>query len=89
LSHTKRIISRKVQHKDLRFIKLIHSSGANDGMAFPFLFLSLFLINEHNVGTAIGKWVYITCLFQITLSCIIGIVVGYVARIILQWSERK
>ncbi|KAG0767784.1 hypothetical protein G6F62_000682 [Rhizopus arrhizus] len=64
-------------------------SGANDGMAFPFLFLSLFLISEHNVGTAIGKWVYITCLFQITLSCIIGIVVGYVARIILQWSERN
>lgn len=64
-------------------------SGANDGMGFPFLFLALFLISENNVGTAIGKWIYITCLFQIALSCLIGLVVGYIARKILQWSERK
>lgn len=64
-------------------------SGANDGMGFPFLFLALFLISEPNVGTAIGKWIYITLLFQIALSCVIGLVVGWVARKILQWSERK
>lgn len=63
-------------------------SGANDGMGFPFLFLAIFLIAEDNVGTAIGKWIYITCLFQIVLSCIIGVIVGYVARKVLQWSER-
>ncbi|CEP10045.1 hypothetical protein [Parasitella parasitica] len=64
-------------------------SGANDGMGFPFLFLALFLISEPNVGTAIGKWIYITLLFQIVLSCVIGLVVGWVARKILQWSERN
>ncbi|KAI9305084.1 Cation/H+ exchanger, partial [Cunninghamella echinulata] len=64
-------------------------SGANDGMGFPFLFLALFLINEDSVGTAIGKWIYITCLFQIILSCIIGAVVGWVACKVLQWSEKK
>ncbi|OAD01753.1 hypothetical protein MUCCIDRAFT_144908, partial [Mucor lusitanicus CBS 277.49] len=64
-------------------------SGANDGMGFPFLFLALFLISEPNVGTAIGKWIYITLLFQIALSCVIGLVVGWVARKILQWSERN
>lgn len=64
-------------------------SGANDGMGFPFLFLALFLISEDNVGTAIGKWIYLTCLFQIALSCVIGLVVGYIARIILQWSEKN
>ncbi|KAF7721326.1 hypothetical protein EC973_004870 [Apophysomyces ossiformis] len=64
-------------------------SGANDGMGFPFLFLAIFLIAEDNVGTAVGKWVYETCLFQIVLSVIIGIVVGWVARKILQWSERN
>ncbi|KAI9361356.1 Sodium/hydrogen exchanger family-domain-containing protein [Pilaira anomala] len=64
-------------------------SGANDGMGFPFLFFALFLISEPNVGTAIGKWVYITLLFQIVLSCIIGLVVGFIARKILQWSERN
>ncbi|KAI7908210.1 Sodium/hydrogen exchanger family-domain-containing protein [Cokeromyces recurvatus] len=64
-------------------------SGANDGMGFPFLFLALFLLSEPKVGTAIGKWIYITLLFQIILSCIIGLVVGYIARKILQWSERN
>ncbi|KAI9243462.1 Cation/H+ exchanger, partial [Sporodiniella umbellata] len=64
-------------------------SGANDGMGFPFLFLALFLISEENVGVAIGKWMYITCLFQIILSCIIGLAVGYFARILLQWSEKN
>lgn len=58
-------------------------------MGFPFLFLALFLISEESVGTAIGKWIYMTCLFQIALSCVIGLVVGYIARIILQWSEKK
>ncbi|KAG1506376.1 hypothetical protein G6F52_011910 [Rhizopus delemar] len=58
-------------------------------MGFPFLFLALFLISEENVGTAIGKWIYMTCLFQIALSCVIGLVVGYIARIILQWSEKN
>ncbi|KAI8979977.1 Sodium/hydrogen exchanger family-domain-containing protein [Pilobolus umbonatus] len=64
-------------------------SGANDGMGFPFLFLALFLISEPKVGVAIGKWVYMTFLFQIALSCVIGLVVGYVARKILQWSEKN
>ncbi|KAI8348848.1 Sodium/hydrogen exchanger family-domain-containing protein [Choanephora cucurbitarum] len=64
-------------------------SGANDGMGFPFLFLAIFLIAEDSVGVAIGKWIYITCLFQIALSCVIGVAVGFVARKVLQWSERN
>ncbi|KAI9480310.1 MAG: Sodium/hydrogen exchanger family-domain-containing protein [Benjaminiella poitrasii] len=63
-------------------------SGANDGMGFPFLFLAIFLISEDNVGTAIGKWFYITWLFQIILSCIIGVIVGYIARRLLYYSEK-
>jgi NhaP-type Na+/H+ or K+/H+ antiporter len=68
---------------------IIFYSGANDGMGFPFLFLAVYLLSEPTVGEAIGKWFYLTWLFQIALSCVIGLVVGYVARKILQWSERK
>lgn len=34
-------------------------SGCNDGAAFPFLYLALFLLfrEEHNVGEAIGWWI--------------------------------
>ena len=66
-----------------------YCSGGNDGMGFPFLFLAIFLLGEPGIGKAIGKWIYETCLFQIALSVVIGIIVGFVARKILQWSERK
>ncbi|KAI7875204.1 Sodium/hydrogen exchanger, partial [Lichtheimia hyalospora FSU 10163] len=68
---------------------LAAESGGNDGMGFPFLFLAIFLLGEPGVGKAIGKWIYETCLFQIALSVVIGIIVGFVARKILQWSERN
>ncbi|CAO3589404.1 unnamed protein product [Absidia cylindrospora] len=64
-------------------------SGGNDGLGFPFLFLAIFLLNEDTVGTAIGKWIYITLLFQILLSCIIGAVVGWLACKLLQWSKKN
>ncbi|OAD79245.1 hypothetical protein PHYBLDRAFT_14428, partial [Phycomyces blakesleeanus NRRL 1555(-)] len=64
-------------------------SGANDGMGFPFLFLAIFIIGEDDVGQAVGKWIYETCLFQIALSCVIGVIVGWAARKALQWSERN
>jgi hypothetical protein len=71
------------------FFFFVSPSGANDGMGFPFLFLAVYLLSEDTVGEAIGKWFYLTWLFQILLSCVIGLVVGYVARKILQWSERQ
>jgi NhaP-type Na+/H+ or K+/H+ antiporter len=58
-------------------------------MGFPFLFLAIFLLGEDSVGLAVGKWIYVTCLFQIALSYVIGIIVGYLARKLLQWSEKQ
>ncbi|OZJ04622.1 hypothetical protein BZG36_02041 [Bifiguratus adelaidae] len=64
-------------------------SGANDGLGFPFLYLAIYLIQIHPTGAAIGKWAYGIMVFQILLSIVIGIVVGYIARKILQWAERN
>lgn len=37
---------------------LMCESGCNDGAAFPFMFLALFLTtNRDNTGKAIGEWV--------------------------------
>ncbi len=35
-------------------------SGSNDGAAFPFLGIALYLTIEKNTGTAIGRWFYYT-----------------------------
>ncbi|RUP42969.1 Sodium/hydrogen exchanger family-domain-containing protein [Jimgerdemannia flammicorona] len=64
-------------------------SGANDGLGFPFLFLAIYLIQMETTGVAIGKWIYQICLYQIVLSIVIGMVIGYVARKILKYAEKK
>ncbi|GAA5913902.1 hypothetical protein JCM6882_004391 [Rhodosporidiobolus microsporus] len=66
-------------------------SGCNDGAAFPFLYLALFLLlrNHHSVGETIGWWVLLVLLYQIVLGCFIGALIGVVARKILKFSKRR
>ncbi|WWD17799.1 hypothetical protein CI109_102241 [Kwoniella shandongensis] len=75
---------------------ILAESGANDGLGFPFLFIGLYLIliHEashpwHTVGGAVGEWFYNIVLYQVTLSCIIGVIIGYVARKVLKFARRK
>ncbi|GAA5959101.1 hypothetical protein JCM21900_002559 [Sporobolomyces salmonicolor] len=66
-------------------------SGCNDGAAFPFLYLALFLLlrDHHSVGSSIGYWVLLVLLYQIILGCIIGAAVGIAARKVLKFSKRR
>ncbi|CAO3683643.1 unnamed protein product [Rhizopus stolonifer] len=68
---------------------LAAESGANDGMGFPFLFLALFLIAEDTLANAVGKWFYLSCLYQIAFSCVIGAGAGWLAREVLKFSEEN
>jgi len=43
---------------------LAAESGCNDGAAFPFLFISLYLIIDKNIGQAIKDWVLILWLCE-------------------------
>ncbi|KAJ2396855.1 hypothetical protein GGI23_003746, partial [Coemansia sp. RSA 2559] len=63
-------------------------SGVNDGLGLPFLYFSLYLLNEsYSTGHAMGKWFYWIWCYNILLSVAIGIVVGYVARKLLRLAE--
>ncbi|KAM0789708.1 hypothetical protein ACM66B_006567 [Microbotryomycetes sp. NB124-2] len=66
-------------------------SGSNDGAAFPFLYLALFLLmrEDRSVGKAIGSWIYLVLLYQIVLGTIIGAVIGIIARKLLKFSKRR
>ena len=63
-------------------------SGANDGLAYPFLFLALYLI-KYNTGHAIGQWVLEAWLYVVVLSIVLGIGIGYLARISLSYATKK
>ncbi|KZT73873.1 hypothetical protein DAEQUDRAFT_761825 [Daedalea quercina L-15889] len=68
---------------------LAAESGCNDGAAFPFLFLSLYLINDGTVGKAVGDWFLFLWLYQIILGTVLGAIIGYSFRHLMKFCERK
>ena len=80
--------------KDLQKI-IIAESGANDGLGYPFLFLALYLIryngSEGFEGTkhGIGLWFGETWGYTILLSVIYGAAVGWTAKELLQFAEKR
>ncbi|WEJ92831.1 Na+/H+ antiporter [Yamadazyma tenuis] len=65
-------------------------SGCNDGMAFPFIFLSLnLLIHPGNAGEIAKDWILNTILYQCVFGCILGGVLGYALRKLVALAERR
>lgn len=83
---------------------LAAESGCNDGAAFPFLFISLYLIINKDIGQAIKNWVLILWLCepvsppfslifmtpsdQVILGAIIGALLGFGFRHLMKFCER-
>ncbi|KAJ5952854.1 Na+/H+ antiporter Nha1 [Penicillium vulpinum] len=65
-------------------------SGCNDGMAFPFIYLSFYIYHYRpNVGEVWLNWFCITVLYECILGAIFGFTIGYIARHAIKWAERK
>lgn len=65
-------------------------SGCNDGMAFPFIFLSLNLILHPGNGREIVKdWFCVTILYECLFGCLLGCFIGYAGRITIRFAEKK
>ncbi|WVQ85812.1 hypothetical protein IAT38_007980 [Cryptococcus sp. DSM 104549] len=64
-------------------------SGSNDGAAFPFLYIALYLLLDSSPGHAVGEWFYMTWLYEIVLGIIIGALLGFAARKFMKFAERK
>lgn len=60
---------------------LAAESGCNDGAAFPFLYIALYLIiQKGNVGLAVRDWFLNLWLYQIFLGIVIGVLLGIAFR---------
>lgn len=56
-------------------------SGCNDGMAFPFIYLSIYLIKYRpHAGEVIYHWAAFTVLYECIFGAIYGFVIGYMGR---------
>ncbi|KAK7696363.1 hypothetical protein QCA50_001017 [Cerrena zonata] len=61
--------------KELRHI-LAAESAANDGLAYPFLSIAIYLTVEESGKVAFGKWFLIGWLYQVVLGVILGSFLG-------------
>lgn len=65
-------------------------SGCNDGMAFPFIYLSLYLIAYRpDAEKVFSKWFVVTVLYECVFGAILGIAIGYGGRHAIKFAEKK
>ena len=62
-------------------------SGSNDGLAYPFVFLAILMIQEPP-GQAIFQWVTRIILWEVLGAVVIGALIGYAAGKALEWARR-
>ncbi|KAL8825889.1 MAG: hypothetical protein Q9170_007615 [Blastenia crenularia] len=75
--------------KHLRDV-LSAESGCNDGMAFPFIYLSFYLIHyKLNAEHVTFHWFCNTILYECIFGCIYGVLIGYLGRHAIKWADSK
>jgi len=63
-------------------------AGANDGGAYPFVFLAI-LVLSHPVETAVVDWLTRTHLWEVAGAVVIGAAFGVAAGAVERWSSEQ
>ncbi len=65
-------------------------SGCNDGMAFPFVYLALYLIRYRPDANKVAyHWICYTILYECVFGALYGVLVGYIARRAIRLAHEK
>ncbi|OMP83709.1 putative Na(+)/H(+) antiporter [Diplodia seriata] len=65
-------------------------SGCNDGMAFPFIYLAVYIIRyKHHPNEVALHWFCYTILYECIFGAVYGVAVGYIARRLIRYSHEK
>lgn len=66
-------------------------SGCNDGMAFPFVYLGIYLIEYRKESAALvaQHWICNTILYECIFGAIYGVTVGYIGRRGIRYAHEK
>lgn len=68
---------------------LAAESAANDGLAYPFLTLTLYLTLESSRKAAISHWVLIGCLYQVCFGIVMGGILGLLFSRLFKFSHKR
>ncbi|KAJ7082043.1 Sodium/hydrogen exchanger family-domain-containing protein [Mycena belliarum] len=74
-----------------RNLRLIISaeSAANDGLAYPFLSIAIYLTVETSRKVAIGKWFLVGWLYQVILGTLLGALLGTGFSYVMRVSHKR
>ncbi|KAK4140511.1 alkali metal cation/H+ antiporter Nha1 C terminus-domain-containing protein [Dichotomopilus funicola] len=65
-------------------------SGCNDGMAFPFIYLALYLIHDKQSPKEVSfHWIVYTILYECVFGAVYGFIIGYLARHGIKFAEKR
>ena len=65
-------------------------SGCNDGMAFPFIYLSFYLIHYRPHTSEVAyHWFCNTILYECIFGATYGVLIGYFGRHMIKWADRR
>jgi NhaP-type Na+/H+ or K+/H+ antiporter len=65
-------------------------SGCNDGMAFPFIYLSFYMIQYRPHTSEVAyHWFCNTVLYECIFGATYGVLIGYIGRHMIKWADRK
>ncbi|KIY51515.1 hypothetical protein FISHEDRAFT_70739 [Fistulina hepatica ATCC 64428] len=67
---------------------LAAESGCNDGAAFPFLYIALFLIIDSTTKDAVRDWFLQLLLYQVLVGTCLGAVLGFSFRYLMKFCEK-
>ncbi|TBU30283.1 Sodium/hydrogen exchanger family-domain-containing protein [Dichomitus squalens] len=78
------------KHVPLNLRRLLSAeSAANDGLAYPFLSISIYLTIESSTRVAVGEWFLVGWLYQVILGTVIGGVLGLGFSHFMKFSHRR
>ena len=63
-------------------------SGANDGLAYPFVFLAILML-ERPAGEAAVQWLTRVILWEVLGTVILGALIGYASGKLLEWARKR
>lgn len=65
-------------------------SGCNDGMAFPFVYLAVYLIRYRPDANKVAfHWICFTILYECLFGAVYGVLIGYAARRAIRYAHEK